>query len=131
MLLHCRLEPVTGRFRVRRVIFEQRRAAYWFPFVAPYLCRPRSAFHSAFTTLQLLFFAKIFLIFLIFYKSFLILIYIINYLKLKQNYISLIVSKIIIMYSSNHYKNSVLDFIKNNLNLVKYKILSKFKIMFV
>ena len=37
--------------RVRRAIIGQRRAAYWFPFVAPYLCRPRSAFHSAFTTL--------------------------------------------------------------------------------
>ena len=36
--------------RVRRVIIEQRRAAYWFPLIAPYLCRPRSAFHSAFTT---------------------------------------------------------------------------------
>ena len=51
LLLHCRLEPVTERFRVWRDIFEQRRAAYWFPFVAPYLCRLHSAFHSAFTTL--------------------------------------------------------------------------------
>ena len=48
LLSNCRLEPVTERFRVWRVIFEQRRAAYWFPFVTPYLCLPRSSFHSAF-----------------------------------------------------------------------------------
>ena len=50
LLLPSGLEPVPIEFRVRRVIIEQRRAAYWwFPFVAPYLCRPRSTFHSAFT----------------------------------------------------------------------------------
>ena len=47
------VEPVPIEFRVSRVIIEQRRAAYWFLFVAPYLCRPHSAFHSAFTTLWL------------------------------------------------------------------------------
>ena len=38
--------------RVSRVIIEQRREAYWFPFVAPYLCRPRSTFHSASLQIQ-------------------------------------------------------------------------------
>ena len=46
--------PCLRDFRVRRVIIEQRRAAYWFSLVAPYLCRLHSAFHSAFTTRVLL-----------------------------------------------------------------------------
>ena len=48
---HQRTRTHVREFRVRRVIIEQRRAAYWFPFVARYLCRSRSAFHGAFTTL--------------------------------------------------------------------------------
>ena len=45
--------PCKREFRVRRVIIEQRRAAYWFPLVAPYLCPFRSAFHSAFSTITI------------------------------------------------------------------------------
>ena len=44
--------PCQIEFRVRRVIIELRRAAYWFPLVASYLCRPRSAFHSAFRSME-------------------------------------------------------------------------------
>ena len=54
VLLQCRLEPVTEGSRVWRVIFEQRCATYWFPLIAPYLCRPRCVFHSAYTIILLI-----------------------------------------------------------------------------